>query len=48
MMKEMRKHLACYVRSLKDASKFREKINTLNSEKEVKDCLIEYFKTECI
>lgn len=47
-IKEMRKHLACYVRSLKDASKFREKINTLNSEKEVKDCLIEYFKTECI
>ena len=47
-IKEMRKHLACYVRSLKDASKFREKINTLNSEKEVKDCLIEYFKTERI
>lgn len=42
-IKETRKHLAYYVRNLKDASKIREKINTLNSEKEVRDCLIEYF-----
>lgn len=42
-VKEMRKHLAYYVKNLKDATKIREKINTMNTKKELTDCLIEYF-----
>lgn len=40
----MRKHLACYVKSKKDASKIREKINTINDKQELIDCLKEYFE----
>lgn len=43
-VKEMRKHIAAYTKSLKDSSQFRSKINTLNTKEEVKNCLIEYFK----
>lgn len=42
-IKEMRKHLAYYVKNLKDASTVREKLNRLNTYNEVRDCLIEYF-----
>lgn len=41
-IKEMRKHLACYIKNLENASKIREKINTINSKKE----LIEYLKIQ--
>lgn len=44
-IKEMRKHLACYVKSGRDASKIREKINIINNKQELTDCLVEYFKT---
>lgn len=44
-IKEMRKHIAAYTKSLKDSSNFRAKINTLNTEKEVIEQLKEYFKT---
>ena len=44
-IKEMRKHLAWYIKSSKEASKVREKINTLNKKDEVIDCLSEYFKS---
>lgn len=43
-IKEMRKHLAYYVRNRKDASKIREKINKIETKKELTDCLKEYFK----
>ena len=42
-IKEMRKHLGWYIKNLKDASKIREKVNTLQTKQEVIDCLIEYF-----
>lgn len=41
-IKEMRKHLASYIKNLENASKMREKINTINSEKE----LVEYLKLQ--
>ena len=43
-IKEMRKHLAYYVRKEKDASKIRERINKINDKGELIDCLSEYFK----
>ena len=42
-IKEMRKHISAYTKSLKDSSSFRSKINTLDTKKEVVDCLKEYF-----
>ena len=43
-IKEMRKHLAYYVRNGKDASKLRERINKIDKKQELVDCLNEYFK----
>ncbi len=43
-IKEMRKHLAYYVRNGKDASKLRERINKIDKKQELLDCLNEYFK----
>ena len=43
-IKEMRKHLAYYVKNGKDASKLREKINKIDEKQELVDCLNEYFK----
>ncbi len=43
-VKEMRKHLSWYIKNLKDASRIRERINTLKTKQEVIDCLEEYFK----
>lgn len=43
-IKEMRKHLAYYIRNEKDASKIREKINKIETKAELLDCLNEYFK----
>ena len=43
-IKEMRKHLACYIKNGKDASKIREKINNINNKEELINCLKEYFK----
>ena len=43
-IKEMRKHLAYYVRYEKDASKIRERINKINEKGELIYCLSEYFK----
>ena len=44
-VKEMRKHIAWYVKNTKEASRIRDKINTINNPEELKSCLIEYFKT---
>lgn len=45
-IKEMRKHLAYYIRNSKEASKVREKINKIETRAELIDCLNEYFKNE--
>ena len=42
-IKEMRKHIAAYTKSLPDSSQFRAKLNTLETKKEVESCLQEYF-----
>ncbi len=43
-IREMRKHISWYVKNLKDSSQIREKINRLETEQELLDCLNEYFK----
>lgn len=45
-VKEMRKHFTYYVKNLKDASTIRQRLNRLNSYKDVRDCLIEYFSNK--
>lgn len=42
-IKEMRKHIAWYVKNTKDASKIRDKINTIENINELTSCLVEYF-----
>lgn len=42
-IKEMRKHLAYYVKGTQDASKIRVKINKIETKDELIDCLNEYF-----
>ncbi len=42
-VKEMRKHISAYTKSMPDSSSFRSIINTLNTQKEVEDALKEYF-----
>ena len=43
-IKEMRKHLAHYIKNTKDASIVRQKINMINAKDELIDCLNEYFE----
>ena len=43
-IKEMRKHLAHYIRNTKEASLVRQKINKIDSKNELIDCINEYFK----
>ena len=43
-IKEMRKHLAYYIRNTKDASRIRDSINKIDKKEELIDCLREYFK----
>ena len=42
-VREMRKHVAWYVKGLKESTKIREKVNTIKTEKEMRDCITEYF-----
>lgn len=42
-IREMRKHIAWYVKGLKDATVVREKINKIETEEEMISCLTEYF-----
>ena len=44
-VKEMRKHLIWHVKNLKDSSRIREKINTIETKQEMITCLTEYFKS---
>lgn len=43
-IKEMRKHLAYYIKNMQGASKVREVINKIDAKNELIACLIEYFK----
>ena len=42
-IREMRKHIAWYVKGLKDATIIREKINKIETEQELTACITEYF-----
>lgn len=44
-VREMRKHICWYLKSLKDSSKVREEINRLETKTEVETRLKEYFST---
>lgn len=44
-IKEMRKHIAWYVKGLKESTKIREAVNKIETKAEMEDCLREYFKT---
>ena len=42
---EMRKHIGWYIKNTKDASKIREKVNTITDKNELVEALTEYFNT---
>lgn len=42
-VKEMRKQICWYIKNLKNSSEIRKTINQLETEKEVKQCLVKYF-----
>lgn len=44
-IKEMRKHIAWYVKNTKEASRIRNKINRIENVEELTSCLVEYFNT---
>lgn len=43
-IKEMRKHISAYIKNMKDASKFRDLVNKIETKQELISCLTEYFK----
>lgn len=45
-IQELRKHMAHYTKNLQEASKIRAKINEINSEKELIECLKEAFNSK--
>ncbi len=42
-IQELRKHMACYIKGIDDASKIRTKINTINNKEELEELLKEIF-----
>lgn len=42
-VKEIRKHIAWYVKGLKESSKIREVVNGIETKAEMEDCIREYF-----
>ncbi len=42
-IKELRKHMAYYLKNLNGASAIRQKINQIETKKELENCIIEYF-----
>lgn len=47
-IKELRKHMSAYIKNMPDATTIREKINKIDTKKELITCLIEYFKNTII
>lgn len=43
-IREMRKHLACYIKGMQNSSIIRDKINRIESRQELIDTLTEYFE----
>lgn len=43
-IKELRKHMSAYIKNMPNATTVREKINRIETKKELIDCLKEYFK----
>lgn len=43
-IKEMRKHIAAYIKNMKEASKLRDKVNKIETKQELITCLTEYFE----
>ena len=42
-IKELRKHMSAYIKNMPDATTIRQKINTIETKKELEECLKEYF-----
>lgn len=42
-IKELRKHMSAYIKNMPNATTIREKINNIETKKELIDCLKEYF-----
>ena len=42
-VREMRKHISWYIKNYREASKFRDTVNKIDTRKELEDCLKEYF-----
>lgn len=42
-IKELRKHMSAYIKNMPDATTMRQKINTIETKKELENCLKEYF-----
>lgn len=47
-IKELRKHMSAYVKNMPDATTVREKINKIETRKELETCLKEYFTSSRI
>lgn len=45
-IKEMRKHLSWYIKSMKDSGRMRERINTITKKEEMLQAITEYFENE--
>ena len=43
-IKEMRKHVAAYIKNMREASKLRDSVNRIETKQELIACLTEYFK----
>lgn len=42
-IKELRKHMSAYIKNMPDATTIRQKINMIDTKKELENCLKEYF-----
>ena len=44
-IRELRKHMAAYIKNMPNASQLRNSINKIETKNELEACLIEYFKS---
>lgn len=45
-IKEMRKHIAAYIKNMRDASKFRDYVNKIEKKDELEKCLRKFFQEQ--
>lgn len=43
-IKEMRKYMTYYLKKLPNAAQIRQRVNQIETKKELENCIIEYFK----